>query len=180
MKKNLIKTATISSVLLLITACGGEFSYKRGANYNDLNTSKSTCSEQYKSKQDIDSCLKQSGWLVVDLDKPQTDIEDELFLEETITATYTKSESDPFVTADKAKQLAKEQAKKKIYSDITDRVKVNSWWKAGAGMEQLKSEGKACLEQLGNEHSINGNLSEVSLGIAKCMQKKKWKLLLAK
>jgi hypothetical protein len=180
MENSIIKTVTISSLILLITGCGGEFSYKRGAYYNDLNTTKSTCSEQYQSKQNIDNCLKDSGWLVVDLEDDSTEKNDELYLEETVSATYTKSESDPFVAAEKAQQQVKEKAKKKSYKEITDRVKVNSWWKAGAGMAQLKTEGNACLEQLGEGHYINENLSEVSVGIAKCMQTKKWKLLLAK
>jgi hypothetical protein len=180
MEKRLSKIISFSSVLLLITACGGEFSYKRGANYNDLNTTKSTCSDQYQAKEKIDNCLKNSGWLVVDLEADSTETNDELFMEETVSATYTKSESDPFVAAEKAKQHVREKAQKKSYKNITDLVKVNSWWKAGAGMAQLKTEGNACLEQLGDGHYINENLSEVSVGIAKCMQTKKWKLLLAK
>ena len=180
MKKGLMKKAFALTLAMLLTACGGEFSYKRGAGVNELNTTKSNCSEQYKDKTDIDNCLKKSGWLVVDLDKPDTDIEDELFLEETVTATYTKSESDPFVAAEKAKVKAKQEVKKQPIKGITQRVKVNSWWKAGAGMAQLKSEGQACLQSLGDKHFANENFSEVSVGVVKCMQKNKWKLLLAK
>lgn len=167
---------TYLGCLLVLSGCGGEFSYKRGAQVNELNMAKSDCSSQYESKSEIDNCLKNAGWITVDFNSAN-DSNEEFFLE-TLSTTHTNNENDPVVTAEKAKSQISEQQDKKTYKDPTERIKVNSWWKAGAGPDQLKADGKYCLETLGDEHYINSNMSEVSIGIAKCMQQNKWRLLL--
>jgi len=72
MKANMQKTTAallMSTLLLTLSACG-EFSYKRGASATDFQQGKKSCTAEYTTEADIESCLAKSGWIVVGVDKP--------------------------------------------------------------------------------------------------------------
>ncbi|WP_438969824.1 hypothetical protein [Methylophaga sp.] len=158
-----------------LTACGGEFSYKRGASVQDLQNQKTDCDGNNRSEEEVNKCLKDNGWIVVDMDSDYSLKPRKL---KTLSTTYSKSQGDPFAVEE---TLAMEEASEAtVTEDPLDVIKVNSWWKAGAGPEQLYQNGDACLESLGEDYKANANFSEVSLGIAYCMEDKGWRALLAK
>lgn len=53
--------------IILITGCGAEVAYKRGATARDLQTSKATCAKASDEKA-LEKCLEDNGWAVQKLD----------------------------------------------------------------------------------------------------------------
>lgn len=65
---NTIKLSCITfSSALLLQACG-EFSYKRGASFNDLNQAKRDCQSTHKTADRVEQCLAEKGWVVRNFD----------------------------------------------------------------------------------------------------------------
>ncbi|HCN98760.1 MAG TPA: hypothetical protein DIT31_00125, partial [Methylophaga sp.] len=67
---HVIGSLILFSSLLVVSGCGGEFSYKRGATATDFQSEKERCESESASEKEIDQCLQQQGWLVVSADKP--------------------------------------------------------------------------------------------------------------
>jgi len=147
------------SSVLVISGCGGEFSYKRGATATDFQSEKDRCESNSSSEKEIDQCLQQQGWLVVNADKPLIPL--------------SRGESKTISIADDAMEEIDDKP-----VDPMEKLQVNSWWRAGAGPEKLINDSKACTAELGEEHSPEANMSLVTRGLLGCMQKKGWAALL--
>ena len=145
---HVIGSLILFSSLLVVSGCGGEFSYKRGATATDFQSEKERCESESASEKEIDQCLQQQGWLVVSADKPLIPL--------------SRGESKTIAIAD----------------DAMEKLQVNSWWRAGAGPEKLMNDSEACTAELGKEHSPEANMSLVTRGLLGCMQKKGWAALL--
>ena len=148
----------VGSVLLL-SGCGGEFSYKRGATATDFQSEKQRCESDSTTEQEIDACLQQQGWLVVGPDKPLIPL--------------SRGETKTIAVADDAMA---EVDNKPV--DPMEKLQVNSWWRVGAGPEKLMADSETCIAELGEAHSPEANMSLVTRGLLGCMQKKGWAALL--
>lgn len=187
--KSCTKIKALEAIPLVITftllsACGGEFSYKRGAGVDELEDQKSLCKKQSLTEEALGECLRENGWVVVDLDNDAPLLGHSLKSRKIlnpISTSYKKASNDPFADSTEA-ALTDESTE--VTAEVepqnpTDMIKVNSWWKAGAGADELKRDGADCLQTLSEPHSANENYSEVTLGLAYCMQDKGWRVLLA-
>ena len=157
--KPFFQLSLVICIGVFITGCG-EFSYKRGASAVDFQQAKHDCQQEYKGSE-VDSCLKQQGWLVVSPDKPLTSEKDEAVFGQSAVPSL----QGPTVDAD---------IKMKPDYDPLEKVKINSWWKVGAGAEQLRDDSQACVEKLGKEHAPLKNYSVVTNGLLVCMHNKGW------
>lgn len=80
---NTIQLSCIAvSSALLLQACG-EFSYKRGASFNDLNQAKRDCQSAHKTADRVEQCLAEKGWVVRNFDD-----EDPVMTIETAESTH--------------------------------------------------------------------------------------------
>lgn len=147
------------SSMVLLAGCGGEFSYKRGATAKDFQSEKQRCEKASITEKEIDHCLQQQGWLVVGPDKP--------FL------PLSRGETKTIAAADDAMAETADQP-----VDPLEKLRINSWWRAGAGPERLMQDSLQCTEALGEEHSPEANMSLVTRGLLNCMQNKGWAALL--
>lgn len=187
--KSIIKIKILEAIPLILTftllsACGGEFSYKRGAGVDELEDQKSLCKKQSHTEEALGECLRENGWVVVDLDNDEPLLGNSLKsrkLLNPISTSYKKASNDPFAdSADTETSNASTDVTTEVeHQKPTDTIRVNSWWKAGSGPDELKRDGADCLQTLSEPHSANENYSEVTLGLAYCMQDKGWRVLLA-
>jgi hypothetical protein len=148
----------VSSVLLL-SGCGGEFSYKRGATAKDFQSEKQRCETASSTEKEIDECLQQQGWLVVSADKPLIPL--------------SRGESKTIAVAGDVMEETTDQP-----VDPMEKLQVNSWWRIGAGPQKLMADSETCTAELGEGHSPEANMSLVTRGLLSCMQKKGWAALL--
>jgi hypothetical protein len=157
MKLNKQKTTVLlmSAICLSVSACG-EFSYKRGASATDFQQQKKSCATQHQNNSDVDSCLANSGWIVVDADKP-------LFAEATTTDNKMPVQ---IITDDKV------IVEKPV--DPLELIAVGSWWKTGAAPDALIADSKQCVAELGEAHKTQNNMSLVTRGLVGCMSDKGW------
>ena len=58
---------TMGILSLSLSACG-EFSYKRGASVRDFQQEKNVCAASTNTEAQTKKCLKENGWIVLDLD----------------------------------------------------------------------------------------------------------------
>jgi hypothetical protein len=156
MKVNKQKTTAVlllGAVCLSLSACG-EFSYKRGASATDFQQQKKSCSTEYTVEADLESCLANSGWIVVSVDKP-------LFAEASAIATTEQTTSD--------EKLATEKL-----ADPLELIAIGSWWKTGAAPSALITDSEQCVTELGESHQTQNNMSLVTRGLVGCMSAKGW------
>lgn len=154
-----IGTVILASSMLVLSGCGGEISYKRGASAQDFQSEKQRCENASSSGKEIDQCLQQQGWLVVSPDKPLIPL--------------SRGETKTISVADHAMA---ETADNPV--DPMEKLSINSWWRAGAGPEKLMQDSDSCTSELGEEHSPEANLSLVTRAHLGCMQNKGWAALL--
>ena len=57
-------------ISLLVSACGAEFAYKRGADRNDLESSKKACAAQAGDASTMEKCLEGHGWVMQNFNDP--------------------------------------------------------------------------------------------------------------
>ncbi|PCJ31151.1 MAG: hypothetical protein COA90_06980 [Gammaproteobacteria bacterium] len=148
-----ISLLLISSLLLTLSGCG-ELSYKRGATASDFQHSKQACSSKHKIDTEIESCLAQSGWLVVDMNKSM------------VTEASLNTTSDSLFDGEK---LPANKSTRPL-----DTSTIGSWWKAGATANSLSTDSEACTQQLGEQHQPQHNMTLVTLGLLDCMKTKGW------
>jgi hypothetical protein len=152
----LFKALLPTLLLILASGCGGEFSYKRGADRTDFQTKKASCAQENTTENDIDKCLEKSGWVVVGFDKP-------LVKEQPKTATTSE---EKIATAD---QPAVTEPR-----DPLEKIHISSWWQVGAGPNKLMADGESCTSKLGAAYKPEGNMSLVTYGFIQCMKDKGW------
>jgi len=92
---------TVSLLILLLSGCGAEIAYKRGANAQDLQKGKAAC-QAADNEQALNQCLADNGWAVHKLDG-STFSDDELFA----TVTDTKDNRMTGVKAEKTNNTVK-------------------------------------------------------------------------
>lgn len=168
---------TMGILSLSLSACG-EFSYKRGASVRDFQQEKNVCAASTNTEAQTKKCLKENGWIVLDLDNKANEEAAKTGSpanKAVIHGSYTKSSPDQFI-AEKTTDAEIEPAP--LPTDPLQPVGVSSWWKAGAGPDQLLAEGQVCKDGLSKEHPINGNFSQVTVGFIECMAEKGWKVWL--
>tara|TARA_R110002073_G_scaffold216905_2_gene377091 strand:+ start:456 stop:956 length:501 start_codon:yes stop_codon:yes gene_type:complete len=142
--------------VILASGCGGEFSYKRGANMTDFQTTKDSCAEENAAENEVDKCLEKSGWIVVGFDKP--------LVKEQPKTTASSEENiaavdEPAVTEPR---------------DPLEKVHISSWWQVGAGPSKLMADGESCTSELGEAYKPEGNMSLVTYGFIQCMKDRGW------
>ena len=133
------------SLAMLIGGCAGSFSYKRGAGMADFEQERETCADQ-----------KKSGWIVVGADKP-------------LAKTPLKTIENPDRSV-----LIVDQVPIEDTLNPLDKIRISSWWKAGAGPEKLLAAGDICVEILGEEYKPEANFSTVTVGLVECMKGEGW------
>lgn len=156
--KKRLKFILLLVVVLTVTACGGEFSYKRGATVADFKQSKSSCADTATSQAEIDACLAADGWLVVDIDKPLAPVP--------IPADANDPES-----------VAEQPDVAIVAPDPLDEVKVGAWFKLGASSNQLIADSDQCVAELGEAHQPKHNMTLVTRGLISCMSELRWHVL---
>ena len=161
---NNMKIKGLISILIslgvILSGCG-EFSYKRGASADDFQHAKRNCEQSAASASEVDSCLKQQGWLVVSADKPLTPEKDEAVFGQSAAPAL----SGPTVNA---------KIEVNESDDPLQIVTINSWWKMGAGASQLAQDSEDCVAKLGDEYAPEANYTRVSKGLLACMADKGW------
>ena len=171
-----IQTSVLIAILLL-SACG-ELAYKQGASATDLTVTKKTCQAKDSSTAAIEKCMTENGWVVQNLSAP-----------EQIAAM--QSESDPVIEAsitEDNRQTTKPVINSKIPSvdavnptpenkkpaSLMDTFKIGSWWKLGAGADNLKNSIQTCVTSLGEAHQPDTQTKKVTRGLLLCMKEKGW------
>jgi hypothetical protein len=184
---------------LLLTACGGEFSYKRGATPADLEKTKAMCKAQTSEAQ-INKCLEDNGWAVQKLDDmdlfPMSAKFENMHDIETGTtpaaANKTSTAASPVapVTANSSKvsPSAPTTASQPANSatpppaapaNPLDTYVISSWWKLGVMGDALQTDTDACVATLGEAHSPNSKTQTATRGFIVCMRGKGWSALRA-
>lgn len=171
-----IRSSTIIAALFL-SACG-EFSYKRGASASDLEATKKSCVTKNVDKLAVEKCMTDNGWLVKNLDSAEP-------------IDFSQSEPDPFIEASNAEdnrqttkpiQSGKVSSGDKVNSSAeiknpaepTDTFKIGSWWKLGAGADNLQNSIQTCVTALGDVHQPDTHTKKVTRGLLLCMKEKGW------
>lgn len=95
---------SIALLTLLLSGCGAEVAYKRGATAQDLQAGKAAC-QKASSEQELNQCLEDNGWAVHKLDGA-TFSDDELFA----TVTDVKDNRMTEVKEEKPKEPIKTTA----------------------------------------------------------------------
>ncbi|WP_289285192.1 hypothetical protein, partial [Methylophaga sp. UBA1918] len=127
-----LAVTSLGIMSLTLTGCG-EFSYKRGASARDFQQEKNVCAAETNTEAQTKKCLKENGWIVLDLDNKaneQVAKTGSPANKAVIHGSYTKSSPDQFI-AEKTTQAEIEPAP--LPADPLQPVGVSSWWKAGAG-----------------------------------------------
>lgn len=167
---------TVGTILLVSLSACGEFSYKRGASARDLQQQKDSCQTADRSDAEIRQCMRNNGWIMVDMDETTTLPENASPANKAvIKGTYSKSKADPFAVEE---DIANAEPAPPLPADPNEVVKVNSWWKAGAGPDALMQQGDDCRNRVDSSDQISGNFSRVTVGFIECMAEKGWKVWL--
>ena len=198
------KTLLLPVILsLLVSACGAEFAYKRGANRDDLESSKKACAAHAGDSSSMEKCLEEHGWVMQNFN--DTDRELDPVIDVSVTdnrgyvalgATKPTSAVDSKITSNAAKPasppvqvkpavmpvtinsdgaIAATSPPAKKPADPMDTFKVSSWWKLGSGPEGLKPAVNECVESLGEAHKPDESTHLVTRGLLVCMAGKGWR-----
>lgn len=207
MKKTAPQTISISSAnsvlmtsaiaaSLLLTSCGGEFAYKRGASARDLDQAKQQC-QHSASETALGQCMEQNGWIY---HNPQEALEDEdpviqasfqhdyrsagkVVNEDTPAPTSSAvAQTDSASTATPVAKPAEQRPAAKKPTDPMDIFLVSSWWKIGKGADSLKGDLAECVAKLGEAHApdMTGKTVKATRGLLLCMKDLGWKALQAR
>ncbi len=194
----------VGLLTILLSACGAEIAYKRGATAQDLQAGKAACQKAHNEKE-LNQCLEDHGWAVHQLDG-STFSDDELFATVTDTkdnrmstpkekssATIKTTENlksetiqpvnndvDTNTTATQKPTVSQSTASTKPKPSIFDIYVIKSWWKMGGNLTLLEQNMSQCNEQLGEAHYPNKKAFTFTRGFAICMRQKGWRGLIEK
>ncbi|SNR69357.1 hypothetical protein SAMN05192560_0531 [Methylobacillus rhizosphaerae] len=173
-------TATVLLASIMLAACGGEFSYKRGAGIQDLNEARKQCQTAEPLEPEFTKCMENNGWLV---HSPQDVSEDaDPVIKASIKADYRNSAAaTPLTESTSADHATTSPLPVKKLADPMDMFIVSSWWKTGKGADILKNDMQTCVAKLGEEHQpdMSGKTARVTRGLLLCMRDAGWKALQA-
>ena len=191
----------------LLTACGAEIAFKRGATGRDFAYEKAAC-QKATNEQALNQCLEEHGWAIQKLDG-STFSDDELFATASVTegnraitqkapppkiqTTENFQEdiaSEKTIQTDGKKEtivVQMEDAKPKAtpratkpQPNIFDTYVIKSWWKMGGNAKLLDQNMEECQSQLGEAHMPNKKTFTFTRGFAICMRQKGWRGLIEK
>ncbi len=182
---------------LLLAACGGEFTYKRGATPADLEKTKAMCKAQTSEAQ-VNKCLEDNGWVVQKLDDmdlfPVSAKFDNVHDIETgatpapasQTSTATTPAAPAAVSSSKASTSAATAPSQPSATTTPaapanplDTYVISSWWKLGVMGDALQADTDACVATLGEAHRPNSKTQTATRGFIVCMRGKGWSALRA-
>lgn len=173
------------ALIFSISGCG-EFAYKRGANFSDLEIAKKDCKAKNPDPAALEKCMADGGWTIQNLSKMEpidadpvieaTVIPSDQRIENAPSAPARKHAPDGYALSDKAE--APTPVKKT--PNMLDTFKVSSWWKTGSGADSLKADTEACVAKLGEAHRPNVQNQSATRGLLLCMKEKGWSGLRAK
>lgn len=196
---------SVALLMLLVTGCGAEIAYKRGATAQDLQASKAAC-QKATSEQELNQCLEDNGWAIQKLDG-STFSDDELFATASVSddnrTTTTEVEKPAVITTtgslkeepipkaikqtedapprpSNQKNLPSTPVAAKPQASIFDTYVIKSWWKMGGTATLLEQNMQACSDQLGEAHYPNKKTFTFTRGFAVCMRQKGWRGLIEK
>ncbi|MDO9271536.1 MAG: hypothetical protein Q7T94_00775 [Rugosibacter sp.] len=162
-----------------ISSCG-EFAYKRGASFSDLEIAKKGCKAKDPAPAAIEKCMQDEGWTVQNLNKMEP-IDADPVIEATIIPSDQRIENAPGASAQKhpaewsaLSDKAETPAPVKKAPDMLDMFRVGSWWKTGSGADSLKADTDACVTRLGEAHRPNTQTKLATRGLLLCMKEKGW------
>jgi len=193
--------------IILLSGCGAEIAYKRGASARDLQVSKAAC-EKASNEQALEKCLADNGWMVQKLDgSDMTD--DELFATASVTddnrVAKPKTTNNHTVQTTASLEKEKEKIKPAPSTDkptpaaapsvaitdnptpkpttkpkpsLHDTYVIKSWWKMGGNPTVLESNMHECNSKLGDAHTPNKKTFTFTRGFAICMREKGWRGLI--
>lgn len=184
------KMLGLIAIATMLTACG-EFSYKRGANVAQLETTRQSCQAK-GSEIAVKKCMEDNGWTIQQLDsfeifteaEPKSDAQNEITAAENTSELTTenaqKTDAPQAVVADKPQSTTKPSAKPKTQVAPTnplDTYIVSSWWKSGVRPDAFQVDSNSCVAKLGEAHKPIGKTQTVTVGFISCMNEKGWKAL---
>ncbi len=186
--KNII---SMGLVVILFSGCG-ELAYKRGASAQDLAAAKKGC-QSAGSKESIDKCLEENGWLVQDLGTIGLP-DSELFATATVTDDnrnlaqpstsedkVEKNDIDETVTAASDKRVIPKNANSNRKIEVKpapnpfENYKINSWWKMGGNRDALEQSMVTCTDKLGEAHQPDRKQQFFTRAFAACMYENGWR-----
>jgi hypothetical protein len=177
-----IKSSALIAALCL-SACG-EFAYKRGASASDLEVTRKTCSSKNADKLAVEKCMTDNGWVVQSLDGAEPIIsmqsEPEPFIEASITEDNRQTKQPSQNSKGTASDKVNSSAVIKKTADPMDTFKIGSWWKLGAGADNLQNSIQTCVTALGDAHQPEAHSKIVTRVLLLCMKEKGWHGLLEK
>jgi len=162
-----------------ISGCG-EFAYKRGASFSDLEIAKKGCKAKDPATAAIEKCMADEGWTIQNLGKMEP-IDADPVIEATVIPSDQRIENAPSAQARKQPpegaalaDKAEIHAPVKKIPDMLDMFRVGSWWKTGSGADSLKADTEACVARLGEAHRPNTQTKLATRGLLLCMKEKGW------
>lgn len=197
--KHIINVGLITA---LLTGCGAEIAYKRGATAEDLKAEKNACLKAADEKE-LEKCMEKNGWAIQKLDGSEL-TDDDLFATASVakdnrmtssnangkgTIKTTEglkaeevteaAEEGPEVSAVKG-TASLDSPSSKPKPSLFDNYVIKSWWKMGAGADLLDKDMTECSEKLGHAHQPNKKTFTYTRGFAICMREKGWRGLIEK
>lgn len=178
-------------VVILLSGCG-ELAYKRGASARDLDAAKKGC-QSAGSKESIDKCLEENGWLVQDLGTiglpdselfaiaTVTDDNRNLTQQSTSEDKVEKSAMDETVTVASDTRVITKNTNSKRKLEVQqapnpfENYKINSWWKMGGNRDALEQSMTTCTDKLGEAHQPDRKQQIFTRAFAACMYENGWR-----
>jgi hypothetical protein len=149
----------------LLTACGGEISYKRGAGPDELTATQQQC----RSTSDYQACMEGKGWTVHKMD------------ERNPLAVFVPTQdvrapgNTPYVKAGGGNTPANGvKENPALPPDPLTKFNVSSWWKMGGGAGDLQASKEACVTKLGPAHAPEEGSKLMTRGLILCLREKGW------
>lgn len=195
MKKTLLVVTSIS----LLSACGGELSYKRGASVRELEHAKKGCASAGNEEAQL-SCLRQQGWSISQPNdnelfaeasvsenqphakpKPMAQTQDDELTAPAVANSTREATSTEAPVSDSKEKIAPSPSTKKRLAPPNENTVyvISSWWKLGANGEAMKKDMNTCETTLGEAHKPNATNQTYTRAFVVCMFQKGWKGLKA-
>lgn len=159
------KTSLALLGTLLLSACGGEFAYKRGAGADALSTDQQSC----RNSSDYQTCMESKGWAIHRMDERNP-------LAVFVPVQDARANPDSaYVKATGGNQPANGvKEDRSLPPDPLTKFNVSSWWKMGGGGEDLKAAKAACVSKLGPAHAVEDGSKLMTRGLILCLKEQGW------
>lgn len=171
------------AVATAVLAACGDIAFKQGGSPEDMKGADTQCRRASADYSTYADCMHGRGWTVVRIDALML-LEGESV--ETALATGSAATGEASAAAvgvlhDTAVSAAAlpgapvpGKGASKPALDPLSRVAVASWWKVGAGPEELLKERTRCEQKLGPAHEVDAQSGDVTRGLIGCMREAGW------